>query len=1295
MFQTKRFLYLNVLLVALALATSTVFFLQQVRESAEQWVLREQDQHLRTFKKLLASKGHGFTVQNGQLLVGNYVLNGRNELPDTVSEIFGGTATIFLGDRRIATNALKQDGSRAIGTVLQGPPRIALFNHGTSYRGEALVLGVPSLTAYDPIKNADGNIIGALYVGTPKSTYMAVYDKFRSEIALFAVVLTILFSSAAFLLVRLSTRNERQLAEKEQKFSQLFEMQSDAVVLVNTETDAIVEANHSACSLYGFTRDALVGQKITVLGNIDVAAAPNLAHAIRHRARDGRAFPVECRVSHLTLREDTVAIVAIRDVTEREQAAEELRENRERLVFAAELASLVQWEYDVASGLFRFNDEFYALYGTTAEREGGYSLSCEQYMRFLPSECAGMVPAGIERALASRNCDYMVQVEHPILRRDGETRYMVVRFRVACNDAGNIIKLYGTNQDITDLKKAELAAREGYQLFRAAFDVIPEYLSISGFEDGVFTDVNPGFTKVTGYAAEDVIGKSALQLGIWTNEGDRRRLIETVQKEGFADSLVTTFRHKDGHYLTVAVSAGKITLHNKSFLFGFVKDITESRRAENAMVHLNRTLRALTKCNEALVRASNEQQLLNDICRLVVEEGGHRLAWVAYAEKDAPRAFRAVAEAGDTGGYVQTLQITWDDADIEQGPVGTAIRTGAPAYVADIELAPPTAGWRQRAESHGFRSILAVPLLSEVQHGAISIYSAEPDAFDPEEVELMMQLANDLAYGIGALRTRASHREATETLRSAAEEYRALAASSDQQRALLRALLDSIPDLIFFKDHSSTYLGCNKAFATFAGRTEQELTGMTDFDIFPREAAALFREMDNQMMTQRQTLRYEEWVNYPDGRRVLLETLKTPFYDPDGTACGLIGISRDVTERHHAEEKRGQLEVQLHQAQKMEAVGQLAGGIAHDFNNILTAIMGYSDILAIRLEEDSVLRGYASQVQLATGRAAELTARLLAFSRKQVLRTKPVVLQQAVSEFKKVFARIIPEDIDFTVNMPKEDLVVLADQGQLEQVLMNLLTNAKDAMPQGGTLVLAGSKVSMDTGFLHVHGFGALGDYACLSVSDTGVGMDEETKRRIFEPFYTTKALGKGTGLGMAVTYGIVKQHNGYIAVQSALHAGTTCQIYLPLLEEVPQHAEVSAEEYPVQGGKETILLAEDDEAVRQLHKMILEQAGYRVIEAGDGQDALEHFIAHEGEIDFLATDVVMPKLDGKALYEKIKNLHPGIKAIFMSGYTKDVVIMRGVVPGEVPLLHKPFPPAELLKKVRSILDQPTELNEK
>ncbi len=410
--------------------------------------------------------------------------------------------------------------------------------------------------------------------------------------------------------------------------------------------------------------------------------------------------------------------------------------------------------------------------------------------------------------------------------------------------------------------------------------------------------------------------------------------------------------------------------------------------------------------------------------------------------------------------------------------------------------------------------------------------------------------------------------------------------------------------------------------------------------------------------------------------------------DRDGRVVRARGANQDITERKRAEEERKSLEALLHQAQKMEAIGQLAGGIAHDFNNILTAIMGFAEVIALRMEQRNPLERHVRQIQAAAERAADLTRGLLAFSRKQVLHTKAFDVHEIIDGVKKMLRRLIPEDVDFRVKTAAMGMTVMADRGQVEQVLMNLVTNARDAMPGGGVLTLESGPASIDDGFIKRNGFGIPGRYARIMVRDTGCGMDEETREKIFEPFFTTKTVGKGTGLGLSITYGIVKQHNGFITVDSWPGQGTSFCVYLPIAEREKQDPPETRRPDHAPAGTETVLLAEDDDMVRELNRTILEEAGYVVIETSDGREALDTFKERGSDVDILVTDVIMPNMDGKKLYEEIIKIRPGIKVLFMSGYSTDTLDARCALDDGYDFMPKPVMPSDLLKRLRHVLDR-------
>ncbi|MEK7788489.1 MAG: ATP-binding protein, partial [Planctomycetota bacterium] len=384
------------------------------------------------------------------------------------------------------------------------------------------------------------------------------------------------------------------------------------------------------------------------------------------------------------------------------------------------------------------------------------------------------------------------------------------------------------------------------------------------------------------------------------------------------------------------------------------------------------------------------------------------------------------------------------------------------------------------------------------------------------------------------------------------------------------------------------------------------------------------------------------------------------------------------------------LEEQLRHMQKMDAIGQFAGGIAHDFNNILTAIVGYGHIALMKMAADDPQRLNIEHMLKAADRAAHLTQNLLVLSRKQIMDRKPVDLNGIIRMVEKLLLRIIGEDIKVETILHEGAIDVFADSGQIEQVLMNLATNARDAMPECGTFTIATEVIDIDDEFIKIHGYGNPGAYALITVTDTGTGMDEATRERIFEPFFTTKEVGKGTGLGLSIVYGIIKQHDGYINCYSEIGKGTALKIYLPVFKTAAVKETKPAETVgiPPTRGTETILLAEDEESVRRLIRDVLKESGYKVIEAVDGEEAVSKFMENKDTIDLLLLDVVMPKMSGREAYEIIKKVKPEIKLLMTSGYSADFISKKRMLEEGLNFLAKPMSPANLLKKVREALDK-------
>jgi nitrogen-specific signal transduction histidine kinase/ActR/RegA family two-component response regulator len=401
-----------------------------------------------------------------------------------------------------------------------------------------------------------------------------------------------------------------------------------------------------------------------------------------------------------------------------------------------------------------------------------------------------------------------------------------------------------------------------------------------------------------------------------------------------------------------------------------------------------------------------------------------------------------------------------------------------------------------------------------------------------------------------------------------------------------------------------------------------------------------------------------------------------------------VEIAQDITERKRAEAERENLQTQLVQAQKMESIGRLAGGVAHDFNNLLTVINGYSDLLLARLRAGDPLRDSLTQIRKAGGRAAELTAQLLAFGRKQAVQLRPVSVSRLVMDSVEMLQRLVGEDIDLVTELDPAPGEVMADEGQLHQVLMNLAANARAAMPAGGRLVIRTSRRELDEGGAAEVPGAVPGACVVLEVSDSGTGMSEEVRQNIFEPFFTTKEVGQGTGLGLAMVYGIVRQAGGWITVESQPGAGSTFRIGLPLLPEAASGVRPDTPKPAAVEGSETVLVAEDQDQVRKLAVAILEAHGYRTLEARSGDEALEVAGRHPGPIHLLLTDVVMPRMSGAELASRLKAERGELKVLYMSGYTADRISLQVPPDPSVDYLQKPFSPEALAEQVRALLER-------
>ncbi|MHB8910114.1 MAG: PAS domain S-box protein [Syntrophales bacterium] len=509
-----------------------------------------------------------------------------------------------------------------------------------------------------------------------------------------------------------------------------------------------------------------------------------------------------------------------------------------------------------------------------------------------------------------------------------------------------------------------------------------------------------------------------------------------------------------------------------------------------------------------------------------------------------------------------------------------------------------------------------------------------------------------------------------------------------ESEAKYRRLHETMTDAFVRIDMTGRIQEANRAYQAMLGYAEEELLQRTNGDLTPEKWHALEKGMiADQVLVRGHSQVYEKEYCRKDGTLFPVELREFLLRDDAGQPVGMWAIVRDITERRRAEEEKTKLESQLRQAQKMESVGRLAGGVAHDFNNMLSVILGYAELIRARLTDDDPLLKEIQAIEKAAGHSRDVTRQLLALSRKQIIEPRLLNLNDLIASSQNTLSRLIGEDIDLRFYPDKNLHLINFDPTQVDQILVNLVVNARDAMPDGGKLTIETINIRLDDAYCRKHLGFKPGQYVLLALSDDGVGMDKELQSHLFEPFFTTKEVGEGTGLGLATVYGMVKQNGGFINVYSEPGQGSTFKIYIPSVGEVEKKRE-ETEEVPMAYGTGIVLLVEDEEMVREIAQEILEEIGYTVLSAATPQEAVFLCEDEDTVIDLLLTDVVMPGMSGKELKKAIEVIRPGIKVLFMSGYTANVIAHRGVLEKGVHFIQKPFSMKDLAQKVREAIGE-------
>jgi two-component system cell cycle sensor histidine kinase/response regulator CckA len=950
----------------------------------------------------------------------------------------------------------------------------------------------------------------------------------------------------------------------------------------------------------------------------------------------------------------------LRELDEREQAEEALREGEER--YKRLLGSVTDYIYTVK---VENGQPVATVHGPGCVAVTGYTseeYEADPYLWYhmVYDEDRPAVVEQANRVLAGQT---VPPLEHRIVHRDGSIRWVRNTAVPHYDDQQHLVAYDGLIADITERRQAQSqkeaaleALRESEAAVKSIFLAAPTGIGV--VSNRILTQVNDRLCEMVGYSRDELVGQSARIV----YPGDEE--FEWVGREKYAQirergtgAVETHWRRKDGSIIDVWLSSTPLNPSDLAAGVTFTAlDITERKQAEERLRRRNRELGLLNQIIATSASDLEPEALLETACRELAR--AFDVPRVAVALLNAEKTQAVVTAEYCAEGWPMTLH----EAILVEGNQAFQhlLAHKVPLVVDDTQSDPRLAAIRELMRQRGTVSLLLLPLVAEGEVvGSLDLDAAEPRHFSSEEVNLAWSVADQTAGALARARLAQAHQRLIIAIEQAAEG-------------------------VVITDTQGLVLYINPAFESITGRSRAETVGQTSlaFAGDNRPNAILYEQawaaLKAGKVWQGRFVRRTK-AGAPAG----VAATVTPVRGESGAIVSYVAVIRDIT-------RELQLEEQYRQAQKMEVVGQLTAGIAHDFNNLLTAINGFAELMQLELPADDPLQETTDKILSSGRRAADLVRQLLAFSRKQIMEPQVLNLNKVVGDMDKMLRRIIGEHIDLRVCLASELWPVKVDPAQINQVIVNLAVNARDAMPDGGHLTIETANVVLDEDDVAHYLEGQPGQYVLLVISDDGIGMSDKVKAHLFEPFFTTKEVGQGTGLGLATVFGIVKQSDGHIRVYSEEGRGTTFKIYLPLAQEMADALPGGEETGALPRGTEMVLLVEDDLTVGELVHRLLTQHGYAVLMASSGAEALVLARQYGGEIQLLLTDVVMPGLSGAALAEQLAEIQPTLKVLFMSGYTNDAIVHHGVLEPGISFLQKPFGPADLLRKVRAVLDSRT-----